>query len=324
MYNQIIKDILRGYERKRQQNQRQLERRIEEVYLKVPEIQTVDTEIKKTGIALSKALINHTENPQDLLATFKNRLDQLRQDKAILLTENNIPLEYLEEQYHCTYCKDTGFLPAGEKCSCLKQQLINYTYAMSNLTSILQKENFHSFNIDLFSDKPFDGHEKTPRENMLDILNICEGFVFNFDGNQEENLLFFGATGLGKTFLANCIAKGLLDKGKVVVYQTAFKILEILQDLRFHNPQDKEKAQLLFDAELLIIDDLGTEMTNTFTNSELFNIINSRLLSNKKTIISTNLTPADIGERYDDRICSRLFSKYTVLKFYGKDLRWEK
>ena len=136
--------------------------------------------------------------------------------------------------------------------------------------------------------------------------------------------MFYGETGLGKTFLTNCIAKALLDRGKIVIYQTSFKLLEILEDLRFNNDtKDRTKYNLLFEADLLIIDDLGTEMTNTFTNSEIFNIINSRLLSNKKTIVSTNLSPKEMMDRYDDRIFSRLFSKFTVLHFYGKDLRWE-
>ncbi|SET01657.1 DNA replication protein DnaC [Natronincola peptidivorans] len=323
MKNAIIKDILKKYEKKKDLNKQQQERRIQEIYAKVPEIKTIDEKIKQVGLSLSKSLLHSSENPHDILINLKTSLEKLRQEKAILLTENNIPLEYLEEQYHCRNCKDTGFLPAGEKCSCFKQQLINHTYSMSNLSNVLKKENFHAFNINLFSDEAYENQEKSPRENMMEILNICEGFVFNFDSNNEENLFFYGATGLGKTFLANCIAKALLDKGKVVIYQTAFKILEILEEVRFQNNGDKEKAQLLFEADLLIIDDLGTEMTNSFTNSELFNIINSRLLTSKKTIISTNFTPKEIMDTYDDRIFSRVFAKYTILKFYGKDLRWE-
>ncbi|AKL97342.1 dnaC:DNA replication protein [Clostridium aceticum] len=323
MKNQFIKDILKQYERKRDHNKQTKENRLQEVYQKVPEIKKIDEEIKKTALSLSRILINEPNNPETVLLELKTILEKLKQEKAILLTENNIPLEYLQDQFHCSQCKDTGFSASGDKCTCFKQQLINYTYSMSNLTKSLEKENFHTFNIDLFTEESFEGQQQSPRENMLHILNTCEGFVFNFDKDNEENLLFYGATGLGKTFLANCIAKALLDKGKMVVYQTAFKILEILEDLRFHNANDKEKVHLLFEADLLIIDDLGTEMTNTFTNSELFNIINSRLLANKKTLISTNLTPKEVIDRYDDRISSRLFSRYTILKFYGKDLRWE-
>lgn len=241
-----------------------------------------------------------------------------------MLTENNIPLQYLDDSFSCKDCSDTGFLPGGEKCKCFKQQLIVRAYNMSNLSNVLEKENFQSFNLDIFSDEPFEGQKLTPKKNMMNTLNICEGFVFNFDVNSKDNLLFYGETGTGKTFLANCIAKSLLDKGKIVIYQTAFKLLEILEDLRFGKNSNKEKYSLLFEADLLIIDDLGTEMTNTFTNTELFNIINSRLLAGKKMIISTNLSPKEIMDRYDDRIFSRIFSKFTILHFFGKDLRWEK
>ena len=166
----------------------------------------------------------------------------------------------------------------------------------------------------------------TPRENMLDILGISEEFINNFDKNNGDNLLFYGTTGLGKTFLCNCIAKSLLDKNKIVIYQTAFTILDILEERRF-GKGDKEMSnyqyELLFDADLLIIDDLGTEVSNTFTNAEIFNIVNTRLLRSKKTIISTNLTPKEISDTYTDRVFSRIFDKFNPLKFYGNDLRWE-
>jgi len=275
------------------------------------------------GIAISKSLIRGVDNPEETIKTFKQKLDQLKQERAILLTENNIPMQYLDENFTCNECKDTGFISNGRKCRCFRQELIIKAYGMSNLSNTLKKENFQHFNMDLFSDETFEGQSLTPKQNMMSTLNVCEGFTFNFDEDNEENLLFYGETGLGKTFLTNCIAKALLDKGKIVIYQTSFKLLEILEELRFKNNKDKEKYNLLFEADLLIIDDLGTEMTNTFTNSEIFNIINSRLLSNKKTIVSTNLSPKEMMDRYDDRIFSRLFSKFTVLHFFGKDLRWE-
>ncbi len=323
MMHSFIHEILRDYEEKRNRAKAFKEKRLQEVYEKVPTIKKIDEELQKTGISISKALIRGTENPEKTIEDFKQKLEQLKQERAILLTENNIPLQYLDENYSCEECKDTGFVNSGQKCKCFRQQLIIKAYNMSNLSNVLKKENFQHFNLDLFSNKPFEGQSLSPKENMMDILNVCEGFVCNFDENNEENLLFYGETGLGKTFLTNCIAKALLDKGKIVIYQTSFKLLEILEELRFKNNDDKEKYNLLFEADLLIIDDLGTEMTNTFTNSEIFNIINSRLLSNKKTIVSTNLSPKEMMDRYDDRIFSRLFSKFTVLHFFGKDLRWE-
>lgn len=325
MMQVFIHEILRDYEEKRNRARASREKRLREVYEKVPTIEKIDKELQKTGISISKALIQGVDDPEKVIGDFKQKLEQLKQERAILLTENNIPLHYLDENFDCNECKDTGFLSSGQKCKCFKQQLIIKAYNMSNLSNVLEKENFKHFNLELFSDEIFEGQSLTPRQNMMSILNVCEGFVFNFDEDNEENLLFYGDTGLGKTFLTNCIAKALLDKGKIVIYQTAFKLLEILEELRFRNNHttDKEKYNLLFEADLLIIDDLGTEMTNTFTNSEIFNIINSRLLANKKTIVSTNLSPKEMMDRYDDRIFSRLFSKFTVLHFFGKDLRWE-
>jgi len=323
MVDQTYSRIMREYDKKRGTARIKRDQRITEIYSRIPRVKDIDNEIRKIGLSISKGIINNQGNPEELIKTLKTKLEALKQEKAFLMTEHNIPIQYLEDEYLCHHCKDTGFVAGGKKCSCFKQQLINIAYSMSNLDGILKKENFKTFNINYFSNDTFQDHEITPRDNMLEILQVCEGFVINFDNKKEENLLFYGPTGLGKTFLANCIAKALLDRGKIVIYQTAFKIFEILEEIRFHNNGDKVKYNLLFSADLLIIDDLGTEVTNSFTNSELFNIVNSRILSGKKTIISTNLAPKDFGMRYDDRIASRLFSRYTVLKFYGKDLRWQ-
>lgn len=325
MFHQHVKSILNEYERKRSNNTLKKELRIKEIYMKIPKIEAIDKEINSIGLSLSRSILNEQGDPETIIQTIKNKIEKLKQDKAILLTEHNISHNYLNDEFDCHQCFDRGYLSTGAKCNCFKQQLINYAFSMSNLTNILEKENFHTFNINLFSEEPYEQESITPRENMLHILNVSEGFVINFDEANEENLLFYGSTGLGKTFLINCISKALLNKNKMVIYQTAFKLIEILENIRFGEKfSNKERYNLLFEADLLVIDDLGTEMTNSFTNSELFNLINSRLLSSKKTIISTNLTPKEIIERYDDRIFSRLFSKFLILHFYGHDLRWEK
>lgn len=326
MRKSFIKEILLEYEKKRDRAQKELEYRKSQVYEIVPRIKEIDREISKTGIKISKAILQNVDNYLEEVNKIKMYIEKLKQEKAILLTENNIPLNFLELQYECNKCKDTGFLDNGKKCSCFKQKLIERAYEMSNISYLLEKENFQHFNIELFSNEKFEDESISPRENMLKILNICEGFVFNFDKNNDENLLFYGSTGLGKTYMCNCISKALLDKGKIVVYQTAFKILEILEEYKFHSnnsPEIKMSYDLLFDCDLLIIDDLGTELTNRFTNIEIFNIINVRIIQNKKTIISTNLSPADIIEIYGERTASRVFGKFTILKFYGPDLRWE-
>lgn len=327
MKNDYLHEILREYEKKRDKAIFEQKKRQKEVYEKIPKIKEIDNQISKIGFLISKAILENPDSYEEYVNKIKEKLELLKREKAILLTENNIPLEYLDINYSCNMCKDTGFLETGEKCNCLKQALINKYYKMSNIENMLKKENFQTFDISIFSPEPYGEDNISPRENMMEILNICEGFVFNFDEDNEENLLFYGSTGLGKTFMCNCIAKALLDKNKIVIYQTAFKILEIIEGYKFRRNQESEiysdDYNLLFDSDLLIIDDLGTELTNTFTNTEIFNIVNSRLIEGKKTIISTNLSLKEIANTYTDRIFSRIFSKFTLLKFFGPDLRWE-
>lgn len=320
--NQILKD----YARKKDlaiSNQRA---KLEYVYNNIPRIKELDREISKTGILIAKSLLNDPDSYESSVLEVKQKMDKLKAEKAFLLTENNIPLDYLELEYECKSCGDSGFLKNGSKCACLKQALIRQGYRMSSIEQKLTSENFRTFNIELFSDQPFDGETTSPKENMLKILNTAEGFCLNFDKPNGENLLFYGSTGLGKTFLCNCIAKYLLDKGQLVIYQTAFKIMDTVQAHRFNKVDSsisKSDYNMLFEADLLIIDDLGTEFSNSFTITEFFNIINTRLLSGHKTLISTNLSLPQIRDIYTDRFFSRIASNFKMLKFYGPDLRWE-
>ncbi|MCF6464736.1 ATP-binding protein [Clostridium sp. Cult2] len=325
MYDQILRDILIEYEKKRDRAAYKKKIRTEKVYNKVPKIREIDKSILKTGLLMSKAVIQNPENYEENIRKVKDRIEKLKMEKAYLLTENNIPLDYLDTYYECNECNDTGYLPNGDKCNCLKQTLISRAYKMSNIENVLKKENFQTFNINIFPDEPIEGESMTPRENMANITSISEGFVNNFDENNEENLLFYGSTGLGKTFMCNCIAKALLDKNKMVIYQTAFRILEIIEKRRFGRDLDRFNHwdyDLLFQADLLIIDDLGTELSNAFTNAEIFNIVNTRLINNSKTVISTNLTPKEISDTYTDRVFSRVLERFIPLRFFGPDLRY--
>ena len=326
IYHEVLKDILMEYERKRDQAIYEQRVRIKKVYRKVPSIEKIDEKIYQIGLSMSKAIVGNPENYRDNIKKAKDEIEKLRLEKAYLLTENNIPLEYLDIKYQCSECEDRGYLPNGEKCNCLKQILISRAYKMSNMENVLNKENFQTFNINIFPDEPFENENMTPRENIKNISSICVDFVNNFDEKNGENLLFYGSTGLGKTFMCNCIAKSLLDMNEIVIYQTAFTILEIIEKRRFGKDKGRFKDfeyDVLFEADLLIIDDLGTELSNAFTNAEIFNIVNTRLINGAKTIISTNLTPKEISDIYTDRVFSRILEKFIPLRFYGPDLRWE-
>lgn len=326
MNNPVLKEIQLIYERRRDKAQKDLRRRQNEVYENVPKIKEIDDEIRKTGLDMARSALLLPEQSEDAAIRAREKIEALKMEKAYVMTERNISPDYLEPKYICNLCNDTGYVEDSKRCTCMKQMLINKAYKMSNLDNILHKENFRNFNIELFSQERFDDEELTPRENMMDILSYAEGFIGSFDENNGENLLFYGTTGLGKTYLCSCIAKALLDRNKMVIYQTAFTILDILEKRRFRKNSgeiSEYEYNMLFHADLLIIDDLGTEVSNTFTNAEIFNIVNTRLLSGRKTIISTNLTPNEISEIYTDRVFSRIFDKFIPLRFYGKDLRWE-
>ena len=327
LYNKFAKEILSQYDKIRDFEESELDSRKKYIYATIPRIKEIDIEIQSCGISIARAVLSDTEDYELLLKNTEKKIQQLKGEKAVLLTESNIPLSYLVLHYHCEKCKDTGLLNGGEKCKCYKQKLINKAYGMSNLSNTLKKENFDYFDFSLFSTQSVGGEPLPPKGNIENIYKNCLAFVDHFEKPTTANLLFYGNPGSGKTFMCNCVAKELLDKGKIVLYQTSFKILEILGDYKLRNTSStalEASYQLLFDSDLLIIDDLGTEMTNTFTNTELFNIINTRLITNKKMIISTNLSPNEISDIYSSRLSSRVFGAFTFMKFYGKDLRWEK
>ncbi|MDK2564518.1 ATP-binding protein [Romboutsia sedimentorum] len=320
-----LRDILRSYEKRRDLAKLQLEERQKDVYSQIPEIKDIDEEISKLGLSLIKLVLQNPKDKDYIVADAKDKIDKLKEKKDFLLNKFNVPSGYLEIMYNCKVCNDKGFLQSGQKCNCFKQEIVNEAYKMSNLSRMLNTQNFSNFDGSLFSAKKAEGFNVSPRQSISEIFNICDDFVKNFEIDNNENLLFYGDTGLGKTFMSNCIAKEILDKGHIVIYQTAFKMFEIIEDYKFKNADEhisKDNYNNIFECDLLIIDDLGTELANSFTNSELFNILNTRLLNGKKTIISTNLTPSQLGEDYTQRIFSRIFDRFRMVKFIGDDLRW--
>jgi DNA replication protein DnaC len=211
----------------------------------------------------------------------------------------------------------------------LKQKIFDLEYNKSNIGN-LEKENFSTFSLDKYSDEK--NYEKyhaniSPKENIKNIKKICENFINNFDDPNEKNLLFTGNTGLGKTFLSNCIAYELLKQGKTVLYQTAPMMLDSILDFRFDKPgANSQILESLQTVDLLIIDDLGTETINNMKFTELFNIINTRLLNQThkitKTIISTNLSLNNIFSLYEERLGSRFVGNYNICRFFGDDIRF--
>lgn len=322
MLSSAINEILREYEALRNNAEQELENRQEQIYKSIPLIREIDQKISSLSLEISKAILANSSNAEELIESLRQKTIDLKMEKGELLASNNYSTDYLTIKYKCNPCKDTGFID-GQKCSCLKQKLIDNAYKQSNLSNLLAQENFETFNFDYYSNKSNSTKDISPKENMQSVYKACLDFVGNFD-NSEENLLFTGAPGLGKTFLSSCIAKELLDKGKTVFYQTAFKILDVLEDYKFSKNKSSFNGdifELLFNVDLLIIDDLGSEFVNSYTSTELFNVLNSRLLEKKKTIISTNLNMDELYKTYSGRVTSRIFGNYKVLEFFGDDIR---
>ncbi|PHO07332.1 ATP-binding protein [Thermoanaerobacterium thermosaccharolyticum] len=294
--------------------------RRQEVYKKIPEISNIDDEIKDIGIEISKSIFLKPQKHKDLLENLRSRLNALKKKKADLLRSNGYPETYMEQKFECNICKDTGYVN-NKRCKCFEQKLINLYYRQSSIEDITKIENFSNFDYYLYSDKPYKG-KMSPRENMKSIVDVAKDFIDNFD-NEKESLFFYGDSGLGKTFLSNCIAKELLDRGKVVLYRTAPDLIEGLRLNKLNSDNDSyfEYTDLLRECDLLIIDDLGTEPITPFSLQEIFSIVNARLLANKKFIISTNLPLSEVMNIYPERLCSRILGNFKLLNFYGEDIR---
>ncbi len=325
--------LLVEYGQKKRDAEFALEKRKEKIYKKIPRLEEIDEQINKISINKTKSiLINKLTN--SLNTEFENDLMKLKEERKKILENEQIDESFFKPKYECEKCKDTGYITYSDKktqmCNCLKQRLINISYNKSNLSN-LQKENFKNFDINRFSNEVNIEKYKmniSPRENIENIKKASQYFVENFNNADVKNLFFTGNTGLGKTYMTNCIANELIKQGKTVLYQTAPVLLETIIDNKFNKYRNSSMSDFnnqVLNVDLLIIDDLGTECINSMKISELFTIINARSLNlnNRvtKTIISTNLSIEKIFGVYEERIGSRIAGFYDIYYFFGEDLR---
>lgn len=320
----IFDKIRADYDALRRENERILYERRQEAYAMAPGLEEVEDNIRNLGFEAAKATLLSGDG-----AVKNAAVEELKTYEAMaraMLAEAGLPVDYLNPIYTCEKCKDKGYLEDGSRCSCMRQRITAYLHRSSHIERQIEKNNFGNFRLDIYSDMPFADEGISPRQNMEEILTVAENFVATFDEANDMNLLLYGPTGLGKTFLSHAVAAELMAAGKSVVYETAFGMVRIFEEKTFNRDAGDEIKMAydsLFTADLLIIDDLGAELNNSFTNSQLFNIVNSRMIDGKKMIINTNLTPNELSAVYGDRIFSRIFHKFVPMAFFGKDLRWE-
>lgn len=305
------------YSKIREDEARKLQERFDEIKNLYPEIVNLDNEIKRLSLHLSLAILK-SKDPDKTVQEYRDKITDLRAEKCEMLVSKGYTPDYLSLHYQCDKCKDTGFVDRVP-CSCYKQKLISLYYENSLLKDTIKTKNFDNFDMSLFSPHKIGDEKYSPRKNMENILSfILKEYLPKFN-SINTNLLFYGNPGSGKSYLSYCIAKDLLDTGHLVVYKTSDELINDLRKVRFNN--DKQLEELLTSCDLLIIDDLGAEQRNDFSITELFNLLNKRLLNNKKMLISTNLSFSDITKLYSERIYSRLIGDFKLCKFYSEDIR---
>ncbi len=305
----------RELEEIRQKNKELEAVRHSEVMLKDSKLAAIEGELMKQGTRLLKCVLNRSEDFEDI----KANIQDLQKQKSALIVACGFPENYLDDIYSCSKCRDTGFVE-GHRCECLKNLIVKNIGANSNLTEHMRKQNFENFDLSLFAGQTDDGGR------TLKLMQIaCDKamqFAESFD-ETSDNFLIMGNAGTGKTYITSCIGNRALERGKTVYYQTAYKLSEILENNKFNKGEDDatDIVKYIYDVDLLIIDDLGTEFTTQFTLAAFFDIVNSRIISGKSTVISTNLSFEELSNTYSQRIASRFMESYQLIQTIGKDLR---
>ena len=313
--------IMREYERLQAESRSELRARKEKIYAAVPKLRALELQAGNSAMERFRTAVK-TGN-RAAVEGFSGELRDLEAEKRRLLAEAGYPADALEPRFRCPDCRDTG-MADGQRCHCFKARAAELLYSQSGLRRIIERENFDRFSLELYDDqRVITKVGMTERAYMEKQLERCRRYAAGFR-EKRENLLFRGNTGVGKSFLSHCIAKELIDQGFAVLYLGAAELFECMAAVSMDREEDlsrKEQYDLIFSADLLIIDDLGTEMMNSLTISQFFNLLNARDVPEKGTVISTNLSLTMMRDTYTERITSRILSGYSIIELYGDDLR---
>lgn len=294
--------------------------RLREVHKAIPELVKLDRELSLTGLEIFSASINAGEDYKARLSEIREKNGHLQARRAEILVANGYPSDYTDVKYECEKCSDTGFVD-NKMCSCMKEALVLAGIENSGFASLIREQSFENFSLDYYKKNP------SHYEIMCHNRDFLENYAEKFDRKSSPSILMMGGTGLGKTHLSSAVARRIIEKGNDVFYTGAIDLFSTFEVQRFKSAYNNEPNELIeryFECDLLIIDDLGTEMINQFSVSTLYNLINDRLSRKKPVIISTNLTKDEIKKKYTDRITSRILGEYQVLFFMGTDVRAQK
>lgn len=304
---------------RREKAESQAKKRHDELALRYPELVMLENEMSKAGLEVIK-VIGMGADAKGFIEKLKKRNLEVQNEIKELLRTAGLPEDYLEPRYLCNICEDKG-VDKDRLCSCHIELLKRLAFESLCKTSPLKISSFDSFNLSYYPDTISGNEGVSCRQKMKDILDYCKTYANYFDMD-SVSIFMYGETGLGKTHLSLAIAGEVIKKGYGVIYGTAQNLLTQLERERFGRAkEDNDTDKMLLQCDLLILDDLGTEFSTQFTVAEIYNIVNTRMLSGRPTIINTNLSMKQLQDKYSQRITSRIIGEYQMLRFSGKDIR---
>lgn len=288
-----------------------------ELHSRFPAIAEMDRALSATGLEIMRVTLEGGEDRERKLAEIRERNQLLQEARAEYLMANGYPRDYSAIRYECEQCADSGYID-GKMCACMRRALTLAGYESSGIADLLRNQTFESFSLEYYR------NDSMTYDRMAHNLKVMRRYADEFSADRMSNLLLMGSTGLGKTHLSSAVARAVIDRGFDVQYVTAVEMLADFEYQRFGSSitgDEGENVSRYYDCDLLIIDDLGTEVINQFTLSCIYNVINIRLTRKKSTVISTNFSQKELREKYWDRVTSRLFGEYLPLIFVGTDVR---
>lgn len=296
-----------------------------EIFAQIPEIAGIERQLRGTVAEIVRSALQRGVDPVPAIEKLRERNRILQAEEAALLTEHDFPPDALDDHPDCRRCNDTGWIGA-EMCTCLKNLCTQEQIKELSKLLDLGEQSFDQFSLDFYSDQPWPGELVSPRENMELIRDVCWSYARRFGQFFFHNLFLTGSPGLGKTFLSACIARTVSESGFSVVYDTAVNVFARFEEQKFSRDVEgtreaKGETRKYLNCDLLILDDLGSEMTTPFVQSALYTLVNTRLTSGRHTVISSNLSMDDVRRRYSGQVASRLEGEYRTLRFYGDDIR---
>lgn len=318
-----FKRIRAEYEGKAFRAQANADERREELYGAIPELRPLDAQRSAFGLRIMQTALSNG-NTEAMISALREENERMSQMRGSLLEAHGYPRDYDEVRYECMQCRDTGYVGI-RMCRCMHRALIEAGMESSGLASLMRTQSFDNFSLEYYAEDP--KAYRVMEEHYRNLYQYAHRFSIEQGKPMPSNLLFLGGTGLGKTHLSTAVARVVIERGYDVYYNSAVGLVSDFESRRFGNGLAAETSDDIaryVECDLLIIDDLGTEVVNQFTLSCLYYVLNTRLNRNRPMIVNTNLMPADLRKIYSDRIASRLTGEFSVLPFYGTDVRRQK